>query len=159
MSYLLGHLPSPDNDFDVDPILLTELAGKDAEKWMDMQKLCEMKQRTLCSLRVEVGGTGRVVHLAVLLPLRYRGLQGRHCERPASGSHGMGSVVALPVSVSAICPRTFKSILTPDQSFFDTNSSGSPAMLVQRITTDRDDAHFLISTVWANPSSSLPCLA
>ena len=77
-------------------------AEKDAEKWMDMQKLCEMKQRT----RMVVFAVSRSWwdregrHLVVLLPLRYRGLQGRHCERPASGSHGTGSVVALPVLVS-----------------------------------------------------------
>ena len=43
---LLGRPPSPDDDFDVDPVLLAELAEKDTEKWMEIQKLCELKQRT-----------------------------------------------------------------------------------------------------------------
>ena len=43
---LQGRPPSPDDDFDVDPVLLAELAEKDTEKWMEIQKLCELKQRT-----------------------------------------------------------------------------------------------------------------
>ena len=37
---------SPDEDFDVDPALLAKLAEQDAEKVVEVQKLCELKQRT-----------------------------------------------------------------------------------------------------------------
>jgi len=76
------------------------LAEKNAEKWMDMQKLCEMKQRMVVFAVSRSWWDREGRHLVVLLLLRYHGLQGRHCKRPASGSHSTGSVVALPVSVS-----------------------------------------------------------
>jgi hypothetical protein len=37
---------SPEEDFDVDPALLAKLAAKDAEKGVEVQKLCDLKQRT-----------------------------------------------------------------------------------------------------------------
>jgi len=37
---------SPEEDFDVDPALLAKLVEEDAEKGVEVQKLCELKQRT-----------------------------------------------------------------------------------------------------------------
>ena len=51
-------------------------------------------------------------------------------------------------SILRVRSRAFQSVLAQDQSFFDANPSGSPAMLVQRIIKDGDDARLLISMVW-----------
>jgi hypothetical protein len=42
----IGRPRSPEDDFDVDPALLAKLAEKDAEKGAEVQKLCELRQRT-----------------------------------------------------------------------------------------------------------------
>lgn len=43
---LIGRPHSPEEDFDVDPALLANLAKIDAEKGVEVQKLCDLKQRT-----------------------------------------------------------------------------------------------------------------
>jgi hypothetical protein len=42
----IGRPHSPEEDFDIDPVLLAKLTEKDAEKGVEVQKLCDLKQRT-----------------------------------------------------------------------------------------------------------------
>ena len=48
----LPRSPSPGEDFDVDPGLLAELAKRDAEKGGEVQKLCELRERTTVAAAV-----------------------------------------------------------------------------------------------------------
>ncbi len=48
----LPRSPSPGDDFDVDPGLLAELAERDAEKGGEVQKLCELRERTTIAAAV-----------------------------------------------------------------------------------------------------------
>jgi hypothetical protein len=44
--------PSPGEDFDVDPCLLAKLAKRDVEKGGEVQKLCELRERTTVAAAV-----------------------------------------------------------------------------------------------------------
>jgi len=136
---------SPEEDFDVDPALLAKLVENDAEKGVEVRKLCELKQRTTiaaCKGRegTQVDERVREKWREVTALLRLKLASDKEVattigvindERGLAASGGAEDDGSLPISAPLLGAPTLSSLITRSESSpsVPTDSSSTPSTL------------------------------